>query len=309
MGDLVSIVIVNYNTEKLLSDCLKSIYEYTRNVSFEIIVVDNNSEEGSLDTLISSYPQVYFQLLGNNLGFGAANNIGVSVAKGNYVFFLNPDTILVSDAVSILYKYLMQHTGTGVCGGNLYKKDMSPAESFQGKSFRSRYNWEILMLFNKKWETGFNYSDDNCEVRAIMGADFFMRKDLFLEVKGFDTDFFMYFEEVELCDRVKNAGYKIVSVPAAKIIHLEGGSAENKNDELKKWSYREHWYSKFIYFSKVEGLFKTSVIYRAHMFKISLASLLYSLKGKRDKQEYWNAKKQVITGAYNRYKNFLGTKK
>ncbi|NDW17584.1 glycosyltransferase family 2 protein [Dysgonomonas sp. 216] len=306
MKNQVSIIIVNYNTEKLLSDCLKSIYSHTKDIEFEIIVVDNNSKKGSLLSVIESFPKVNFKLSDKNLGFGAANNIGACIAKGEYLFFLNPDTILLNDAVSILFKYMHEHPGVGVCGGNLYKADMSPNSSYYTTDFLTL---EYNIIFNRKWLIGFNHTGNPLDVNVIVGADLFIRKSVFEQVKGFDKDFFMYFEEVELCDRVRKTGYKITSVPDAQIIHLQGASAENKGEDLNKWSYQEHWYSKFIYFSKRKGSSKTRLVYNTHMLKVNFATIIYLILRRKSKQEYWKLKKQIIKNAFDRYKNYINSKR
>ena len=144
----VSIIIVNYNTAELLNDCIDSVQSKTVNVDYEIIVVDNNSEKGSLDHLIEKYPTVNFIFSEENLGFGRANNLGATKARGKYLFLLNPDTLLVNNAIAILYDFMEVNPESGVCGGNLYKADNSPAISYHTMSFYTR-EWRIL--FNKKW--------------------------------------------------------------------------------------------------------------------------------------------------------------
>lgn len=303
--DLVSIIIVNYNTEQLLEDCIISIGKHTRDVNYEIIVIDNNSEKGSLSFFTEKYPTVRLHLSEENHGFGRANNIGASIAKGEYLFFLNPDTLLINNAVFILYEYQRKHKEVGVCGGNLYRGDMKPASSLYDIDF---FTDEYKIIFNIKRYPGFNYSTEPKEVKVIVGADLFMRKSLFLEFGGFDKDFFMYFEEVELCYRLLKANYKIVSVPAAKIIHLQGGSAENKNGELSKWSYKEHWYSKFVFFSKTKGKLQALVVYSTYILKFRIAILFFSISGNKDKIEYWNMKKSVINEAFEKYRKYLSNK-
>ncbi len=303
--DLVSIIIVNYNTEKLLEDCILSVQKYTQDVNYEIIVVDNASLQGSLQRLINRFFDVRFHLMNKNLGFGVANNMGASIANGEYLLFLNPDTLLINNAIFILYEYLKKHPEVGICGGNLYRGDSSPAVSFHVLDF---YKREFRILFNRKWQQGFNLSGQVQSVNVIMGADLFISKSLFFVFNGFDEDFFMYFEEVELCDKIRKAGYKIMSVPEAKIIHLEGGAAENKNEELNKWSYQEHWYSKFVYFSKAKGEVATRVVYFLHLLKLELALLFYFLKKKQNKVNYWQQKKNVIKNTFKRYQEYLSNK-
>ena len=102
----VSIIIVNYNTKQLLADCLKSIYEQTNNIDFEVIVSDNGSVDGSIEMLKRDFSQVILIENNANLGFGAANNRGLEVAKGKYIFYLNSDTVLLNNAVKIFFDYL-----------------------------------------------------------------------------------------------------------------------------------------------------------------------------------------------------------
>ncbi|PXV63121.1 hypothetical protein CLV62_1153 [Dysgonomonas alginatilytica] len=303
--DLVSIIIVNYNTEKFLENCIVSINKYTRDVNYEIIVVDNNSEKGSVSSLIEKYPAVRFHFSEENHGFGRANNIGASIAKGEYLFFLNPDTLLINNAVFLLYEYLKGNPQVGICGGNMYRGDMTPASSFYDIDFLT---YEYKIIFNIKRYPGFNYTTGPNEVKVIVGADLFIRKSVFFEFGGFDKDFFMYFEEVELCYRLRKANYKIVSVPAAEIIHLQGGSAENKNEELGKWSYREHWYSKFLFFSKTKGKLQTKILYCVYILKLRMAMLYFSIRRNKGKLEYWNLKKNIINDAFGRYLKYLSNK-
>ena len=296
--DLVSIIIVNYNTENLLNDCINSIKQKTCGVNFEIIVVDNNSQTNSLDTLINENPNINFILSDHNWGFGVANNIGVKQAKGEFLFFLNPDTLLINNAILELYSYMKVHPKTGICGGNMYKEDMTPCSSFYNIDF---LHLEYQVLLNRKRYPGFNNSNTPINVKTIVGADLFIRKQLFNELGGFDKDFFMYFEEVELCHRVRRKGYKIASIPNAQIIHLQGGSAENKNEELKKWSFSEHWFSKFIFFEKTKTSLCPKWINALYQIKMKLAILYFKSKKNHDKLDYWAVKKDIINTTYQRY--------
>jgi GT2 family glycosyltransferase len=298
----VSVIIVNYNTSALLDECIESIMQKTDDISYEIIVVDNHSEKGSLDGLVRKYPDVRFLFSEKNLGFGKANNLGGKESKGKYLFFLNPDTLLVNNAIAILYEYMNQHPETGICGGNLYDENLKPASSYYDTGMLA---YEYKILFNRKREPGFNKTGQPKEVNVIVGADLLLSKQLFEEQKGFDPDFFMYFEEVELCGRVQHKGYKIVSIPQAEIIHKQGSSAENKNDELKKWSYEEHWYSKLVYFSKTKGRLQILILYGVLLLKLIAGQLLARLRKNKTKQEYWERRAVVMKKAYKRYKTYL----
>ncbi|MFV0418401.1 MAG: glycosyltransferase family 2 protein [Dysgonomonas sp.] len=302
----VSIIIVNYNTAKMLDDCIASVKEKTTDLDYEIIVVDNDSEKDSLSFLQNKYTDVRFLFSEENLGFGRANNLGANIAKGKYLFLLNPDTLLLNNAALALYNFMEYNPEVGICGGNMYKGDMSPASSYYDIDFLTL---EYKIIFNKKRQTGFNHTEIPKEVNVIVGADLFISKSLFDEFGGFDPDFFLYFEEVELCYRIQKAGYKIMSVPDAEIVHLQGGSAENKNDELNKWSYQEHWYSKLIFFSKTKGRFKTALMYQISLLKLKLAILGFTVKKNTDKLEYWKKKADVMKKTYGRYQDYLKTKK
>ena len=299
----VSIIIVNYNTEEVLKDCLLSIREHTSDIAYETIVIDNNSEKGSLDHLIESFPEVNFQLLDKNWGFGQANNIASEIAKGKYLYFLNPDTTLLNNAAQILAEYMDNHPQTGICGGSMFNEDGSHTSSYYDIS-HIKLEYEILFNIRKNYQ-GINELGKPKEVQVIVGSNLLIQKNIFEEVGKFDKDFFMYFEEIELCDRVRKKGYKIVSVPDAKIMHLHGASGENKNEDLKKWTREEHWYSKFIYFTKTKGQLQAKLLHSAHVVKFMLAVSFYKIRKNCNKLEYWTLKRQSMEKAYDRYKIYL----
>ncbi len=224
----VSVIIVNYNTASLLQQCVTSVVEKTHGVSYEIIVVDNGSRE---DELIPLRNDKRFTLLEmhENLGFGRANNAGASKSKGEHLLLLNPDTLLVNDAISILYKHLMEHPDTGICGGNIYSKDMKPAHSYHmlQPSILSEMDFACGQIYRRMRygkNAQFNHTGKMLEVAMITGADMMVRREAWEKAKGFDPDFFMYCEDADLCLHIKNMGYGIVSIPEASIIHLEGKS-------------------------------------------------------------------------------------
>lgn len=290
----------------MLDDCIKSVKEKTEDLKYEIIVVDNNSDKGSLSELEKKYTDIRFIFSSENLGFGRANNLGASEAKGKYLLLLNPDTLLINNAALVLHDFMENNPQTGICGGNMYKRDMTPASSYYDIDFLAL---EYKIIFNRKRHTGFNRTGVPKDVNVIVGADLFIPTSLFNKFKGFDPDFFLYFEEVELCYRIKKAGYKITSVPEAEIIHLQGGSAENKNDELNKWSYQEHWYSKFVYFSKTKGRLKTALMYQISLLKLRLAILGITIKKNPEKLNYWEKKADVMRKTYARYQTYLKNKR
>jgi GT2 family glycosyltransferase len=208
----VSIIIVNYNTKNFLHDCLFSIYKHTKDISFEIIVSDNGSIDGSIEMLKSKFPEVVLIENKKNIGFGAANNKGLNIAQGKYIFYLNSDTVLLNNAVKIFHDFWENYSETdelGALGCNL--------QDMQGNIIHSYgtfpdLNKEILLLF---------YTIINCFVKSILfcigirninirknniifytgqveyitGADLFLRNNIFA---CFDERFFLYSEEADL---------------------------------------------------------------------------------------------------------------
>ena len=233
----VSVIIVNYHCAQMTIDCIRSVFEKTQTASFEVIVVDNASGDGSAELLRQTFGDLIQVIESNeNLGFGRANNLGARHASGEYLFLLNPDTLLVNDAIGILGDYLRQHPQAGVAGGNLYAPDMTPAPSYclafdDLRRERRNASWAHLIGSKVKTKLGihgkmkeFNFSDREKQVAYIFGADMMLPKRVFDEVGGFDPAFFMYAEEEELTWRITQRGYRVMNVPQARIIHLEGAT-------------------------------------------------------------------------------------
>lgn len=234
----VSIIIVSYNTRELLYSCLWTLFENTKNIDFEVVVVDNASSDQSIEMVKRFFPRVNVIALGENIGFGRANNEGIRVAKGRNVFLLNPDTVLLNNAVKILSDYLDEHSEVAVCGGNLFTRELEGTHSYL-MHLPALYS-EVDQLLGERLSICrygnnrfFNQLGQPLEVGYVSGADMMIRKSVLDEVGCFDPDFFMYFEETELTFRIREAGYRVMSVPEARIIHLEGQSFKLKESREK----------------------------------------------------------------------------
>jgi GT2 family glycosyltransferase len=236
----VSVIIINYNTVRYLVNAIDSIFEKTKDIEFEIIVADNNSSDNSKYILQEKYGNaVIYLALSENVGFGRANNAVAEIAKGRNLFLLNPDTILINNAIKILSNYLDDHEQVAVCGGNLYNEEYKPIHSFRRTLSPIFDELNRLFLgFPEKVVYGknsmFNYTKEPIEVGYITGADMMIRKKIFDNLKGFDKDFFMYYEESELSCRLHKLNYKIVCIPDAHIIHLEGKSFSSNLERVKR---------------------------------------------------------------------------
>jgi len=267
----VSIVIVNYNTSSLLKNCLESIALHTKNLSYEIIVVDNASRDDSTSMVRENYPLVKIIECNENLGFGRANNKGAELSNGKYIFFLNTDTLLINNAIKVLFD-TMEEEGNGdigACGGNLYKMDYSPNYSYTlyFPSLWSVFCYRGHIPFFVKSEF-FNDTDKIKDVALIIGADLFIRRALFEEINGFDPLFFMYVEDTELLYRLQQKHYRIVSNPEARIFHLQGASSSNVE------KLRMEMTSYFIYFRKHHNLFTVNVYRLIELFFATLKMIV-----------------------------------
>lgn len=227
----VSIIIVNYNTKDLTLQCINSVYVKTQGISFEVILVDNASTDGSKE-YFQEDNRITYIYSDENLGFGRANNLGLSVASGRNILFLNPDTILVNNAVRLLSTFLDNNSNVGACGGNLYDADMKPALSFKriypgiaGEINNLFFHFPEKLFFGKSWYH--NFSSNTIPVAYISGADLMIKKFILEKVGSFSPDFFMYYEETDLCFRIHKTGYRLVSLPCVKIQHLEGKSFQS----------------------------------------------------------------------------------
>lgn len=263
----ITFIIVNYNTFELTLECICSVYQYTKVNSFEIILVDNASTDGSVKNISARYPDLTFILNEENIGFGRANNLGIQMAKGKYVFLLNSDTLLTSDAANTFLNYMEdeRHLRVACCGAALIDGDgndqvsygnfPSLTEAFSALGFLKLYK----QYYNRYLSSGvFNYSDEIRAVDYICGADMFIRKVVLDKIGGFDPRFFLYFEEVDLSLRIKKANYLSVLLPGVKIIHYE--SASVGGTALNYGKARHLARSRRLYFRKNHGKLVAMVI-------------------------------------------------
>lgn len=232
---MVSIIYVNYNTIDLISNSIKTVIKNVINTEYEIIVVDNNTQD--LTSLKNIYPSIKLVQLNENVGFGRANNKGADITSGDYLFFLNPDTLLINDAITSMVNTFKSNPSIGVVGGNLYDETGAPMHSYYWLTLSLKYIIRS-MLFPKWYYSGikyqFNFSSHIKEVGYITGADLMIKKSVFEKIGGFSSHIFMYYEDVDLCYKVKKNGYSIFNTPDSKIKHLEGKSIPNTDQEKAK---------------------------------------------------------------------------
>ncbi len=239
----LSIIIVNYNVKEFLQNLIHSIEKASENISTEIIVVDNASTDGSNELLKSKFP--FIKLIENkiNLGFGKANNIGLRIAKGNYIVMINPDAIVSEDTFSKMIKFFEENPEAGLATPKILNPDgslqLGCRRSFPGPWTSFCRVTGLSGLFpNSKLFARYNltYLPENqtFEVDAISGSFMMVNREVYEKVGGFDEQFFMYGEDLDLCYRIQNAGYKVFYVHTAQIIHYKGESTKRSDiDEVR----------------------------------------------------------------------------
>lgn len=288
----VSIIIVNYNTKHLTADCIDSIIAKTSEVEYEIILVDNASSDGSQEEF-SSDGRILFLEAGDNLGFGKANNLGAQHAKGDYIFFLNSDTLLLNNAIYEMWRYSEEHKednigglGCILCDGN-NQRCHSYAKLNTWKDIVKSY---FLAPYTKKKAKEIMAMDaeDECkdafEVGYVTGADLFVSRKVIDECGCFDPDFFMYSEESEMQWRFKKHGYKNMIIKSPKIMHLEGMSqAKKKSPTMKKIIMTQS--SLYLYVKKTSSKFEY-LLFQLLFPIIRLPFLLLAKRSIRDKLMY-----------------------
>lgn len=239
----LSVIIVNFNVKAFLQNCLLSVRKSLEDIPSEIIVVDNASDDGSVEIIKKNFPDVKLIELSENLGFSKANNIGLKIAKGEYICLLNPDTIVEEDTFNTMIQFMESHPEAGMAGCKILNPDgtfqLACRRSFPTPWVAFTKIFGLSALFPKsKLFARYNltYLDENqtYEVDAISGSFMFLRMDVYEKVGGLDESFFMYGEDLDWCFRIKEAGFKIYYVHSTKIIHFKGESTKRSNiDEVK----------------------------------------------------------------------------
>ncbi len=232
----ISIIIVSYNVRDFLRQCLRSIEDATKNLKTEIFVVDNRSVDGTPDMIRKNYPEIHLIANSENLGFGKANNQALKAARGKYTLFLNPDTIIREDTLTVMTQFMEDHPETGLAGCKILNTDgtlqLACRRSFPRPSVAIPKLLGLSALFPgnsvlAKYNLTYRDPDKSYPVDAVSGSFMFCRSALIQELNGFDDRFFMYGEDLDLCYRVQEAGYPVTYVPDTTIVHYKGESSKS----------------------------------------------------------------------------------
>ena len=285
----LSIIIISYNTKEMTLACLKSVFQQTRDISFEVIVLDNDSKDNSAEAIAAAFPQIKLLAHKENLGFAAGNNLAAKEAAGDYILLINPDTVVLDGAIQKLFGFARDNPAAGVWGGRTLfaDKSLNPASCWRKPTL-----WEIFcrsfmlssffpnsFVFNTGSYSGWDRSTVR-QVDIVSGCFYLLKRELWEKLDGFSPEFFMYGEEADLCLRARKLGVKPMVTPDATIIHYGGASEKILADKMVRllkakrllmknhWSARKYGVGKLIFqmypfnrllVSKTLGLFKRNL--------------------------------------------------
>lgn len=309
----LSVVIVSYNTRDLLVECLESLYGPDQEFSFETIVVDNDSRDGTSEAVRQQFPQVRLIQNEENVGFGAAMNMGAAVASGRYLMVLNPDTLVPPETLPRLLEFLESHPEPRVASCSLVGPSGSlqlscarfpsplrifmlftrlgmiiPVESFQ--SYYEKFDWDNLALPDSG-------ADTIRRVDTVLGAFFILPLEVFQKAGGFDERFFMHFEEIDLMKKLETMGCHTYLIPDVNVMHYGGASTKQDYEKMRFEQQR----SLLLYLHKWHGIIAAQAI---RSFLIVMAVVRYGgavISERRRKQgdseiQFRNASRAILVG-------------
>lgn len=250
----LSIVIVNWNVKDTLKDCLESIRKNVSGIAHEVIIVDNNSSDGSVEMIEKEYPAVILIKNRQNLGYGRANNQGIMKAKGKYVLILNPDAILLSETVEKMYRFLEENPKVGACGPVILDSNYQP---FSPMIYDPNL-WELFgkdtflrKFFPKLSSPRYLQPKKRKKVERLSGCCFLSSKEALKTVGLFDERIFLFYEEADLFFRLRRKGWAVYYLPELSIVHLHGKSVSLFSPFQEELFTRK---SSLIYFRNRYGL-------------------------------------------------------
>ena len=247
----ITIIIVSYKSEKLIIQNLEIIKKFPT-------IIINNSMPDEFNTLINDFKNIELIKPDSNLGYGKANNLGVNKSKTPYVLIANPDILLNEQLINTLYSTFLDYADDiGVVGPSLYDSNMKRRTNGSISHVKKIRGNKISSSIN-------NIPEDNMCCDFLVGCCLFMKRDFFMELGGFDKDFFMYFEDNDLCDRIIKKGKTVIEVPSAKVIHLENSSSKKNFFQNCKLAII-HKISEYIYLKKKISLINLIIIIAKHM--------------------------------------------
>jgi GT2 family glycosyltransferase len=304
----VSVVIVNWNARDYLRDCLRSIAEQTKGCSYEVIVADNNSTDGSQEMLRSEFPEVQAILNAENHGFAGGNNQALKVARGRYLLLLNPDTLILDGAIDTCVEYADERRGerVGVLGCQVWEDE----DTIQKTCFRFPSPLNILLTtlgltrrypsskFLSRSEMQWWDRRDEREVDVVSGMFMLVRREAFEQVGLMDENYFMYGEEADWCYRFWKAGWTCLFTPRARIMHLEGGGKSTQRSALVSANmYVQLQKSILRFHRKNHGWFSWALAQAVYGIVMTIRSMVFAVLALSRRGERWRLKSLQASAA------------
>lgn len=285
----LSVIIVSYNNSKLLFNCLQSLYSVTQSKisESEVIVIDNCSSDDSVKVVQQNFPQVVLISSSVNLGFGKANNVAVSQAKGDYILLINPDTVADCDLANETLQFFAKHSDHKSAFGGILINPDGKEQRGSRRSFPTLINAFLhftklskLIKLKKLYDLS-GLPSETHEVECVSGACISMPKAMYEEIGGFDERFFLHFEDIDLCKRILQAGYKLWFYPEVRLLHIKGGSSQSSSESQIKVN---QWFldslEKYLWKWNKPG----AVIFSPALKMLQLAAWIKRLQVKAEKQ-------------------------
>lgn len=277
----ISIVIINRNCQSFLKRCIDSLFTLRSNLDSEIIVIDNASQDKSVEFLEKNFPQVKLICNKNNLGYAKACNQGIKEAKSKYIFILNPDTGLLRGSLDEMLRFMEENPRCGILGPKLLDEDGKIQFSCRAfptysTAFFNRYSLLTRLFPHSKYANRYlktNWPHDNIqEVDWVSGAAMLIRRDCLDQIGKFDEEFFMYCEDVDICKRAKDKGWQIFYYPKLSFIHFIGRASGRTSFLTILWHHQSmwHYYIKHLKVNMIWDAFIFIVIFMRFISQIYL---------------------------------------
>ena len=257
----ITLVIVSFNTREILLRCLDSIKKYTHKISFEVILVDNASEDRTAEAVAELFPDINVISNKHNRGFSAANNQGIIASKGRRVAFLNPDTLLTENSFKKIIDFMEGHPEFSILGTGIVDENNQPCPIRLWEDTPQDAALKIMGLYDPSDELKKMGPMIAKEAKVISGCCFIVTRDLIESIGLMDENYFLYNEEDDLCRRARKGGKKICFYPETSVQHLHGQSTHQERHRKKVMleSYRSNLYFYFKYYSFIWNIILRSL--------------------------------------------------
>ena len=300
----ISIIIVSFNTREILLRCLGSIQKQTGQISYEVIVVDNASEDGTVEAVTERFRNVEVIANEDNRGFSAANNQGIVLSKGRKIAFLNPDTLLTENSFQKIFTYMEEHPEFSILGAGIVDENNQPCPVRLWEDTPQDAALKLLRLYNLSSELDKMEEMKAKETQVISGCCFVVERELIESIGLMDENYFLYNEEDDLCRRARESGKKICFFPETSVQHLHGQSTHQNRHREKVIveAYRSNLYFYSKYYSHSWNLI-LRILYKIAFLLGLVRSIFRHLKGSDTVDDSLSLKIKLLLMGYRKNNN------